>query len=122
MTRRRLVAGTRHAIDGLIAQLPPDDPERARVEAHAAKLGRACGCGLSATALTVALFSAAAYVAVRGGLTFRTIGLSLVFVLAAAVLGKATGLLVASLRLELLRWSLERTGQARKGMGHVDVH
>jgi hypothetical protein len=122
MTRRRFMAGTRLAIDRMIAQLPPDDPERDRLEAHAARLGRACGCGLSATALTVALFSAGAYVAVRGGLTFRTIGLSLLLVLAAAVLGKATGLLVASLRLELLRWSLERTAQPRRGVGHVDVH
>lgn len=62
------------------------------------------------------------YFAIFGGFSFRTAVASAVLVLLAAVAGKLTGLLIARLRLTLLRRSIARRIQHHKESDHVNVH
>ena len=121
-TRRRYMTGATLAIDAMLASLPSDDRERARLLARAVKYNRECGCALGGFSLVAALLLASTYLAVSGDLSLRTAAASVLFVLAAALLGKVTGLLLASVRLALLRWSLTRMVQLPRRVGHVDVH
>jgi hypothetical protein len=103
-------------VDRLLAELPPDDPERKALEARAVEYGRACGCSEGALFLAVAVVVTAVYVVVWGAVDLQTGIASLVFVFAAALVGKLAGLLLARLRLRLLGRSIARR------LSHVYVH
>ena len=100
-------------MDALLAAWPPDDPERAALQARARKYGRECGCALGGAFATAALVGAAVYLA-AGHLGVATAAASVLLVFVAAGSGKLLGLLLASLRLVLLRRSLVRR-LARQG-------
>jgi hypothetical protein len=111
----------RRAIDALLARLPADDPERATLQARAVAYSAECGCKLGATFLAGALVLAVVYLALAGpGLL--TCGVALAFVFIATIVGKLIGLLVASVKLSFLRWSLSRRLRSERYSAHVHVH
>lgn len=122
LSRRRFMAAATATVDALLAQLPADDPARARVQAQTAKYNRECGCALSSFSLTATLLLVAGYFAVTGDLSVRSAAAGVALVLAAAAVGKAVGLLVASLRLALLRRSLSKRLRVHGRGHHVYVH
>lgn len=111
----------RRAIDALLARLPADDPERATLQSRAAAYSTDCGCKVGATFMAGALVLAAVYLAFAG-LGLETCGIGLAFVFVATMVGKLTGLLVASLRLAFLRRSLSRRLRSERYSAYVHVH
>jgi small-conductance mechanosensitive channel len=108
-------------VDDLLARVPADDPEKVALVARARAHSRDCGCAMGGVFLGVALLLALGYVAATVDLSLRTALASSIFVLLATVVGKLTGLLVAWVRLALLRRSLTRKLR-RTASGHVYVH
>jgi hypothetical protein len=98
-------------IDRLLAKVPPDDPAKAMFQARARAYSRECGCKLGGIFLAVSWVLGLAYFAARGELGLRTGIASFIFAVFASVLGKLTGLLLASVRLALLRRSLSKNLQ-----------
>jgi hypothetical protein len=76
---------------------------------------------MGAAFLTAALLLTLVYFATIGNVGVQSGIAGVAFVLLASVLGKAAGLLLASVRLALLRWSLARRLE-RTGPGHVHMH
>ena len=111
----------RRAIDALLARLPADDPERAALYARAVAYSTDCGCALGAAFLAGAFVLASIYLAVTG-IDLLTCGIALAFVFVATAVGKLTGLLVASLKLALLRRSLSRRLRTERYSAYVHVH
>lgn len=109
------------AVDALLAQVPADDPERPALQARAGKYSRECGCALAGAFLAAALLLALIHFATGGHLGLRTGVEGALFVLGAAALGKAVGLLQAQLKLAWLRRLLSRKLE-RTGVSHVYVH
>lgn len=105
-------------IDALLAQVPPDDPEKVGLQARARSHGQECGCAMGGFFLTGAVLLTVTYFATIGELRVRTGVGGVVFVFLAAGVGKLTGLLVASVKLLLLRRSLARKVQ-QVGAAHV---
>ena len=112
----------RRAVDVLLARLPADDPEWATLHSRAAAYSTDCGCTMGAAFLAAALLLAVAYFAFAGGLGFRSGLTGLAFVLVAALAGKLAGLLLASLKLALLRRSLSRRLRSEGWSAHVHMH
>lgn len=114
---------TARTVDGLLARLPSDDPERPALEARASGYARACGCSTGALFLVASTIVAAVYFAAGGELAFQTVLASIGFVVAASLLGKLVGLAAATLRLRLLGRSIDRRLRRQEGpLGHVHVH
>jgi VIT1/CCC1 family predicted Fe2+/Mn2+ transporter len=111
-----------HLVDVLLAQMPADHPERPALQARAIEYSQDCGCSMGGYFLAGAAAFAIIYFAIFGGFSFRTAVASAVLVLLAAVAGKLTGLLIARLRLTLLRRSIARRIQHHKESDHVNVH
>jgi hypothetical protein len=109
------------AVERLLAELPAGDPERAALQARANRYAGECGCKAGSVAMALALVLTPAVIAVRGefGLLTLVVGVGAVF--AAAVAGKAAGLLLARVRLALLRVSLARRVE-RGRPGLVELH
>ena len=127
----------RRAVDVLLARLPADDPERATLHSRAAAYSTDCvmhgtpvasrtagpATGtMGAAFLAAALLLAVVYFASAGGLGFRSGLTGLAFVLVAALAGKLAGLLLASLKLALLRRSLSRRLRSEGWSAHVHMH
>jgi len=68
-----------------------------------------------------ASLAAVVYLAVSDAFGASVAGAAVAFVVLASLLGKAIGLLLASLRLELLRRSLSRRAHI-KGLRRVDLY
>jgi hypothetical protein len=109
------------AVDGLLAQLPADDPGRADLQRRARAYSQACGCPAGGLFLVAAILLVSTYFATTGAVGVGTVAASVFFVIVATAVGKSVGLLVAGLRLAMLRRSLSRKLQQRS-LGHVVVH
>lgn len=115
MNRRRFMARTSVAIDGLVTDLGLDPSERGDVQRRMTRYNRECGCALGGATMAVALGATAAYMTATATIGIVPIVVAAGVVFASSLLGKAAGLAVASLRLELLRRSLERRKRGRRG-------
>jgi VIT1/CCC1 family predicted Fe2+/Mn2+ transporter len=109
------------AIDALLARLPANDPERATLQARAVAYSKDCGCTMGAAFFAGALLLAVTYLAVAG-LELSSCGIAVAFVFLATVVGKLTGLLVASLKLTFLRRSLSGRLRSERYSAHVHLH
>jgi hypothetical protein len=109
-------------VDALLARVPADDPDRVALQSRAAAYSQDCGCRMGAVFLAGSLLVTLASIAKAGGLTVWKGIAGLVFVLIAAMFGKAVGLVLASLKLALLRRSISRRLRAEECFGHVDLH
>jgi hypothetical protein len=115
------VSRTAH-VDELLARLPADDPDRAALQARATTYSQDCGCTMGVAFLAGSLLLALAYFTSTGDFNARRAIAGLLFVLGAALSGKAAGLVLASLKLALLRRSLLRKIRAQEYLKHVHVH
>ena len=122
MSRRRFMARTSSAIDELVTQLTLEPSERADVQTRMDRYNRECGCALGGVFTVAALLTVLVYIAVTAAFAIGVIGVGVAFVLVSSLLGKALGLVVASLRLELLRRSLSRRARRLQGESHVYVY
>ena len=114
---------TARTIDGLIAQLPPDDPEKEAMQARAARYGRACGCSAGALFLVISALLVVVYFAAGGDFGVLSALAGIGFVVVATIAGKLLGLSLATLRLRLLGRSIDRrVRRLQGGLGHVHVH
>jgi hypothetical protein len=113
---------TTHAVDTLLARLPAEHPEKAALQARAVEYSQECGCTMGAAFLAGALLLALIYLTAVGGFGFRTGVASATFVLVAALSGKLTGLLLATLKLMLLRRSISQKLRHEGSWRHVHVH
>ena len=122
MSRRRFMAQTSAAIDQLAGQLALESSERSDVQARMARYNRECGCSLGGLFMIAALLTAIVYIAVTADISIAVAGAGIAFVVVSSLLGKALGLVVASVRLEMLRRSLSRRVRRKAGGSHVYVH
>jgi hypothetical protein len=120
-SRRRFMSRTSTAIDELVGRLALEPAEQRDVRARMARYNRECGCALGGASMVVALLAAVAYLIATETFGVGVAFAAVAFVFACSLLGKAVGLLVASLRLELLRRSLCRRLRA-EGERHVYVY
>jgi VIT1/CCC1 family predicted Fe2+/Mn2+ transporter len=109
-------------VDALLARLPADEPDWAALQSRATAYSQDCGCTMGAAFLAGSLPLALAYVTLTDGLSVRRGIAGVVFVLVAALSGKASGLVLASLKLALLRRSISRRLRAEECFEHVHVH
>lgn len=110
------------AIGQLVGQLALESSERSDVQARMARYNRECGCSLGGLFMVAALITAIAYIVVTADFSIAAAGAGIAFVVVSLLLGKALGLVVASVRLEMLRRSLSRRVRRRTGGSHVYVH
>lgn len=122
MSRRRFMAQTSAAIEGLVRELALDPSERASVQTRMARYNRECGCSLGGVSMVAALLTVLVYIAVTADFSIGVVGSGIAFVVASSLLGKALGLVVASVRLELLLHSLSRRTRRPRGKSDVYVH
>ena len=87
-----------------------------------ARYNRECGCSLGGVFMVVAFLAAISYIVVTADFSIGAAGTGIAVVLVASLLGKALGLAVASVRLEMLRRSLSRRVRRLPGDDHVYVH
>jgi hypothetical protein len=109
-------------VDALLARLPADDPDIATLQSRAIAYSQDCGCTMSAAFLAGSLLLALVYFALTGGLSVPTGIAGLLFVLIAALSGKAAGLMLASLKLALLRRLISKRLHSEECFGHVHLH
>jgi hypothetical protein len=122
MSRRTFMARTSAAIGELVTQLALEPAERSDVHTRMARHNRDCGCAMGGMFLVAALIMAVVYIAVTARFAIGVIGAGIAFVMVSSLLGKAIGLVVASVRLGLLRRSLSRRVRRMWGESHVYVH
>jgi hypothetical protein len=122
MSRRRFMARTSAAIDQLVGQLALESSERSDVQARTARYNRECGCSLGGLFMVAALLAAVAFIVVTADFSIGVAGAGIAFVIVTSLLGKVLGLVVASVRLGMLRRSLLRRVRRVRGEGHVYVH
>ncbi|MFY9928691.1 MAG: hypothetical protein WAK82_11865 [Streptosporangiaceae bacterium] len=122
MSRRRFMARTSAAIGGLVTQLALEPAERADVQTRMARYNRDCGCAMGGAFMVAALLTSAIYIVVTARFAIGVIGAGIGFVVVCSMLGKALGLVVASVRLGLLRRSLARRARRTREESHVYVH
>lgn len=121
MSRRRFMAQTSVVIDQLVGQLALESSERSDLRARMARYSRECGCSLGGLFMLAALLVAFVYIVVTADFSIGAAGAGIAFVVISSLLGKAFELVVASVRLEMLRCSLSRRVR-RPGGSHVYVH
>jgi len=109
-------------IDQLVGQLALESSERSDVKARMARYNRECGCSLGGLFMVAALLAAPVYIVVTADFSIGAAGAAIGFVLVSSLLGKALGLAVASVRLEMLQRSLSRRVRRLPGEDHVYVH
>ena len=122
MSRRRFMTRTSMEIDQLVGQLALESSERSDVKARMARYNRECGCSLGGLFMVAALLAAPVYIVVTADFSIGAAGAAIGFVLVSSLLGKALGLAVASVRLEMLQRSLSRRVRRLPGEDHVYVH
>jgi hypothetical protein len=122
MSRRRFMARTSATIDELVTQLALKPSERADVQTRMARYNRDCGCAMGGAFMVAALLTSAVYIVVTARFAIGVIGAGIGFVVVCSLLGKAFGLVVASVRLGLLRRSLARRARRTREESHVYVH
>ena len=122
MSRRQFMARTSVAIDALVTELALTPSEQAGVKTRMARYNRDCGCAMGGVFLVAALVTFLVYMAVTAALAIDVIGAGIAFVVVSSLLGKTLGLVVASVRLGMLRRSLARRARRTSGESHVYVH
>ena len=122
MSRRQFMARTSVAIDALVTELALTPSEQAGVKTRTARYNRDCGCAMGGVFLVAALVTFLVYMAVTAALAIDVIGAGIAFVVVSSLLGKTLGLVVASVRLGMLRRSLARRARRTSGESHVYVH
>jgi hypothetical protein len=122
MSRRQFMARTSVAIDALVTELALTPSEQAGVKTRMARYNRDCGCAMGGVFLVAALLTFLVYMAVTAALAIGVIGAGIAFVVVSSLLGKTLGLVVASVRLGMLRRSLSRRARRTSGESHVYVH
>jgi hypothetical protein len=120
--RKRFMSRTTTAVDRLVAELALPDVERSEVYSALSKYNRECGCAQGGFATASALVAVIAYFGVTQEFGWRLLAVAFALVFAAAALGKAVGLLLASARLVLLRRSLARRMLLVEGRRDVYLH
>jgi len=116
------MARTSVAIDALVRELGLEPAERVEVQARMARHNRDCGCALGGATMTASVVAAVAYLAVTATFGIEALAAAAGVVFASALLGKALGLVAASVRLELLRRSLSRRARRLQEAGRVYVY
>jgi hypothetical protein len=122
MSRRRFMARTSAAIDTLVRQLALESSERVDVRARMARYNRDCGCALGGAMMAAALLTVIAYIALTTTFSLGVVGTGIALIVVCSMLGKALGLVVASVRLEMLRRSLSRRARRLHEVNHVHLH
>jgi hypothetical protein len=122
LSRRRFMARTSAAIGELADQLALEPSARADVQKRRARYHRDCGCAMGGAFMVAALLASVVYIVVTARFAIGVIGAGIGFVIVCSLLGKAFGLLVASVRLGLLRRSLARRARRTREESHVYVH
>jgi hypothetical protein len=122
MSRRQFMARTSATIGELVTQLALEPAERADVQTRVARYNRDCGCAMGGAFMVAALLTSAVYIVVTARFAIGVIGAGIGFVVVCSLLGKAFGLVMASVRLGLLRHSLARRARRTRKESHVYVH
>ena len=73
------------------------------MQTRRARYHRDCGCAMGGAFMVAALLASAVYIAVTARFAIGVIGAGIGFVIVCSMLGKAFGLVVASVRLGLRR-------------------
>jgi hypothetical protein len=116
------MARTSAAVGELVKDLALEPAARSDVQARVTRYNRDCGCALGGVFTIASLLMVIAYMAVTVSFTFAVVGAGVAFVIFFSMLGKAAGLAIASVRLELLRRSLSRRARRREEDNRVLVH
>ena len=122
MSRRQFMARTSATIGELVTQLALEPAERADVQTRVGRYNRDCGCAMGGAFMVAALLTSAVYIVVTARFAIGVIGAGIGFVVVCSLLGKAFGLVMASVRLGLLRRSLARRARRTREESHVYVH
>jgi hypothetical protein len=122
MSRRRFMARTSATIGELANRLALEPSERAGVQTRMTRYNRDCGCAMGGAFMVAALLTSAVCIVVTARFAIGVIGAGIGFVVVCSMLGKALGLVVASIRLGLLRRSLVRRARRAREESHVYVH
>jgi hypothetical protein len=122
MSRRQFMARTSAAIGQLVTHPAVEPAERAGIHARMARYNRDCGCSMGGVFLVAAVLLLAVYLGVTTRFSVGVLGAGIAFVLVSSAVGKGVGLLVATVRLEVLRRSLSRRLSRMSGESHVYVH
>jgi hypothetical protein len=122
MSRRRFMARTSAAIEELMAQLVLGPSERSEVQVRMARYNRECGCALGGVFMVAALLTVLVYIVVTASLSIGVFGIGIAFVLVSSLTGKVLGLVMASVRLELLRRTLSRRARRLRRESHVHMY
>jgi hypothetical protein len=99
--------------DAVARLLPDTDARKATIRADIARLGNECGCALGGVFLVVATVLVTSYAVAAGELGVWSVARGVLVVLAASMLGKLAGILIAVARLTLLRRRLVVPGVGR---------
>ena len=89
---------------------------------RSARYNRDCGCAAGGMFMVAAMLAVLIYLAVAAAFTIGFVSAGIAFIMISSLLGKAFGLTMASVRLELLRRSLSRRARRQQGERHVYVH
>lgn len=95
-------------IDRLLAWFEDEDPDVVDLRDRARRYATECGCSTGGVFLVVAALAAPVVLTLEDAWNPVTVLWSLLVVAGASLAGKASGMVVATARLQLLRRSLER--------------
>ena len=98
-----MIARAARGADRLAARLPDTAPDKAAIRAKIARLAGECGCAMGGVFLIAASVIAATYSVAVSEPSIRLLLLSAPFVFVGALLGKLTGVMLAVVRLTVLR-------------------
>jgi len=100
----------RHAtaadVDRLLRSFPDEDPEVALLRTRTHSYATECGCSTGGAFLVLAVIAAPVALTLEDAWAPLTVLWSLMLVVSASLAGKAAGVAVATVRLQLLRHSL----------------
>jgi hypothetical protein len=114
---RRAVAA---AVDTLLDSFSDQDPDVARFHARAQRYASECGCASGGAFLIGAAVAAPIVLTFTAAWTPVAVLWSLLGVLVASLIGKLTGIAVATAQLHLLRRNVRH--RTRMGVSHVHLH
>jgi hypothetical protein len=92
----------------VIARMPYDQGEKARLRDEARRYHHACGCALSGLFLTVSILACATGLILADPFRWSLLAIGMVFTFVAGLLGKAIGIGWGRTRLLLMHRSLVR--------------
>lgn len=108
------------AVDTLLDSFSDQDPDVARIRARAQRYASACGCASGGAFLIGAALAAPIVLTLAGAWTPVAVLSSLLGVLVASLVGKLTGIAVATTQLHLLRRNVRH--RTRTGVSGVYLY